>query len=150
MNNEKLLINQHVGELLSGFVDGELTQQQRQQVSLHCQSCEECSTNLADIRQLRERISTAKLSEIGADKWRENMNDSKTQTSRAIGWLVFIAGILLAAGVGLFWLIFNDEIEPVMKVISVAVYGGLAILLYSVLRQRLIESKTDNYKDVEV
>lgn len=150
MDNERLLIDQHVGELLSGFIDGELAQQQRQQVNLHCQGCEECRENLADIRKLRERIGTARLSEIGVDEWRENMNDSKTQTSRSFGWLLFIAGILLVGGIGLFWLIFNDEVEPVVKIALIAVYGGLATLLYSVLRQRLIEHKTDKYKDVEV
>jgi hypothetical protein len=31
-----------------------------------------------------------------------------------------------------------------------AIYGGLAALLISVLRQRLIERKTDKYKDVEI
>jgi hypothetical protein len=37
-----------------------------------------------------------------------------------------------------------------MKLIVIAIYGGLATLLYSVLRQRLIERKTDKYKDVEI
>ena len=29
-------INEHVGELLSGYIDGELTQQERQRVEVHC------------------------------------------------------------------------------------------------------------------
>ena len=32
MGNKNHMVDQHVGELLSGFVDGELTQQQRQLV----------------------------------------------------------------------------------------------------------------------
>ena len=36
------------------------------------------------------------------------------------------------------------------KFIVFAIYGGLATLLFSVLRQRLIERKTDKYKDVEI
>jgi len=32
---------QHVGELLSGYIDGELTQQQRQRVDVHCHKCDE-------------------------------------------------------------------------------------------------------------
>jgi hypothetical protein len=30
------------------------------------------------------------------------------------------------------------------------VYGGLLLVFVSVLRQRLIERKTDKYKDVEI
>ena len=84
MINEKRLVDEHVGELLSGFVDGELTQQQRQLVTLHCDKCIECRDNLANLTALRERISNANLSEVGEDKWRETMDDPTVQTTRSI------------------------------------------------------------------
>ena len=37
-----------------------------------------------------------------------------------------------------------------MKLLIGGFYLGLAALFVSVLRQRLIESKTDKYKDVEI
>ena len=150
MNNEDRLIDQHVGELISGFVDGELTQQQRQLVSLHCEQCTQCGENLEDMQALRARIGKANLSEIGEDKWRETMDEKGVQNSRSIGWLLFIAGMVAVAGVILITFLFNDEIGTGMKFILAAVYGGLLVLLYSVLRQRMIERKTDKYKDVEI
>jgi hypothetical protein len=150
MINEKRHVDQHVGELLSGFVDGELTQQQRQLVTLHCGECIECRENLANLRALRQRIGNANLSEVGEDKWRETMNDPTVQTTRGIGWLLFIAGLLVIAGIGLVGFILSDEIPIGLKLTLIAIYGGLATLLYSVLRQRLIERKTDKYKDVEI
>lgn len=150
MLNEKRNSENHVGELLSGYVDGELTQQQRQRVSLHCEGCEECRQILSDLRELREKVGKAGLSEVGEDKWRETMNDNTVQTTRRIGWLMFIAGLLAIAGIGVFEFLFSDETPVAMKLIIIAVYGGLAILLFSVLRQRLIERKTDKYKDVEI
>lgn len=142
--------DQHVGEMLSGFVDGELTQQERQRVTLHCEQCDECRQNLTELRELRERIGKAHLSEVGEDKWRENMNDPTVQTTRGIGWLLFIAGILAIAGVGLYEFIVEDSMPTWVKLIVTAIYGGLAVLLFSVLRQRIIERKTDKYKDVEI
>ena len=143
-------IDQHVGDLLSGFIDGELTQQQRQLVTLHCDNCDECRENLAGLRELRERVGTARLSEVGEDEWRESMNDSTVELTRGIGWLLFIAGLLIVAGFGLGVFIFNPDIPVGMKLLMIAIYGGLALLLISVWRQRLIESKTDKYKDVEI
>ena len=137
-------------DLLSGFVDGELTQQDRQRVSLHCETCDQCRENLADLQALRERISNARLSEVGEDKWRESMNDTSVQNPRSIGWLLLITGLLAIAGVALAGFLFSDELHIGMKLILIAIYGGLASLLYSVLRQRLIERKTDKYKDVEI
>ena len=143
-------MDQHVGELLSGLVDGELTQQQRQRATLHCEQCDECRKNLADLRELRERIGKANLSEVGEDQWRETMIDSNVQTTRNMGWFFFIAGLVVIGGVGLVGFVLTDEVHILMKLVLVAVYGGLASLFYSVMRQRLIERKTDKYKDVEI
>ena len=150
MADEQRFVDKHVEQLLSGFLDGELTQQERQLVTLHCDECIECRENLANLRVLRERIGKANLSEVGEDKWRETMNDSTVQTARGIGWLLFIVGMLAIVGIGLFMLMFDDSVSIGMKLIMIAIYGGLATLLYSVLRQRLIERKTDKYKDVEI
>ena len=78
------------------------------------------------------------------------MNDNTVQTTRRIGWLLFIAGLLAIAGIGVVGFLFSDEISVWMKLIIIAIYGGLGFLLFSVLRQRLIERKTDKYKDVEI
>ena len=143
-------IDRHVGESLSGFLDGELTQQERQRVALHCEQCAECRENLANLKALRQRIGNAGLSESGEDKWRENMNDPLVQTTRNVGWLLFIAGLLALAGIALGAFIFDDGVSLRDKLIISAIYGGLAILFLSVLRQRLIERKTDKYTDVEI
>ena len=36
---------------------------------------------------------------IGEDKWRETMEDPTVMTSRNIGWILFIAGLVVAFGV---------------------------------------------------
>ncbi len=150
MINTNRIANRHVGEQLSGFIDGELTQQERQFVTLHCEVCADCRENLKRLRALRERIGSASLSEVGEDKWRETMDDPTVQLTRGIGWLLFIVGLLVIAGVGLVGFLFSDSISVGMKLLMIAIYGGLATLLFSVLRQRLIERKTDKYKDVEI
>lgn len=150
MGNSNRPMDDHVGEWLSGLLDGELTQQERQKVSLHCEQCAECRENLENLRVLRKRVGNAVLSEIGEDKWREHMTDPLVQTTRNLGWLIFIAGLLAAAGIALGTFIFDDSMPLREKLIISAIYGGLAILFLSVLRQRLIERKTDKYKDVEI
>lgn len=150
MTNEQRLNDEHVGEQLSGYIDGELTQQERQRVVLHCESCEGCRQDLAELQALRQRIGKTRLSVIGEDKWRETMEDTTVQTSRTIGWMLFIAGLLMAFGAGLIAFLSSSGLSLGEKVIIFAIYGGLATLLFSVLRQRMIERKTDKYKDVEI
>lgn len=141
---------EHVDELLSGYLDGELTQQDRQRVELHCESCSECAAALQELARVRERVAGARLSTIGEDTWRETMNDSVVKGSRAIGWLIFLAALLAGAGFFVVSFIMDDSLGLYEKLIAGGIYGGLLLLFLSVLRQRLIERRTDKYKDVEI
>ena len=144
-------VSEHVGELLSGYIDGELTQQQRQRVELHCESCAECADEFETLKSMRERVGQATLSGIDRDKWRETMNDNAVKTTRGTGWLLLIGGALLG-GAYLGYELFSgaSELSLLEKLIFGGIYGGLLLLFVSVLRQRLIERKTDKYKDVEI
>jgi hypothetical protein len=143
-------IDGHVGEMLSGYIDGELTQQQRQQVEVHCDSCDECNGNLRELRALRERVGRSRLSELGEDIWREQMDDTTVRTTRDIGWLMFIGGLLILAGYGVYEFVIDTSMSLGFKLLFTAIYGGMGVLFFSVLRQRLIERKTDKYNDVEI
>jgi hypothetical protein len=140
----------HVDVMLSGYIDGELTQQDRQRVEVHCAECPECAGTLAELKDLRERVGKSRLSELGEDLWRENMNNSTVRAARGAGWLFFVGGLLLAGGWAIFAFLFDSSITLGLKLFTVAVYGGLGILFVSVLWQRLVERKTDKYKDVEI
>ena len=150
MVNKTYGIDEHVGELLSGYLDGELTQQQRQRVEIHCDACAECKTNLKELQALQESIGKARLSEIDQDVWRERMDNVTVRTTRGIGWLLIIGGVLVAIGIGVYEFVFDSSLGLVEKLIIGAIYGGVVLLFLSVLRQRLIERKTDKYKDVEI
>lgn len=143
-------IDQHVGELLSGYIDGELTQQERQRVDIHCESCAECFQLRRELRELRRDVGDARLSEIGEDKWREMMSDSTVQATRGIGWLLLIGGFLALAGIGIYEFLTDPSVGWPEKLLVAVIYGGFALLFVSVLRQRLIERKSDKYKDVEI
>lgn len=149
--NDELKSGGHVDELLSGYIDGELTQQDAQRVRLHCESCNECSRALDELRELRESIGKSNLSNVSQDTWRESMNDTSVKATRGIGWLLFIGGIMIGAGIGVYEFIINAESMTLLeKLLAGGIYGGLLLLFISVLRQRLIERKTDRYKDVEI
>ena len=78
------------------------------------------------------------------------MADTTTKAARGIGWILLIGGALVAAGIAVFAFLTDPSIELRAKLIAGAIYGGLALLFISVLRQRLIERRTDKYKDVEI
>ena len=78
------------------------------------------------------------------------MQDNMVRSTSSIGWLLLLGGIVVGAGIGILEWIYTPDMPRVVKVIVGAIYLGLAVLLIWVLRQRLIERKTDKYKNVEV
>jgi hypothetical protein len=150
MANKTNGIDEHVGELLSGYLDGEVTQQQRQRVEIHCDACTECKINLEELQVLQESIGKARLSELNQDVWRERMDNATVRTTRGIGWLLILGGVLAAMGIGVYEFVIDSSLGLVEKLVVGAIYGGFVVLFFSVLRQRLIERKTDKYKDVEI
>lgn len=147
MSNETN-IHEHVGELLSGYIDGELTQQDQQRVRLHCENCADCRRGLDELRTLRETMGKSNLSNVRQDVWRETMDDTAVKATRGIGWVLFIGGLLLVAGYFVVTVI--PELSLLEALIVGGFYGGMLLLFISVLRQRLIERKSDKYKDVEI
>ncbi len=78
------------------------------------------------------------------------MIDNVVRSTSSIGWLLLIGGVVIGAGFAIFEWIYTPDMPLLVKVIVGAIYLGLAFLLISVLRQRLIERKTDKYKSVEI
>ena len=148
--SDRATIEQHVGVELSGYLDGELTQQDRQRVRLHCESCSDCAAELERLQAMREVMSGARLTDLDRDKWRETMNDTAVSASRGLGWLLFAGGILIAVGIAIVAFFTSAGLSAIEMLMIGGIYGGLFLLFISVLRQRLIERKTDKYKDVEI
>lgn len=149
--NDRMNNDSHVGELLSGFVDDELTQQDSQRVRLHIDQCETCRQELDEVKRMRRKLSNARLSNLNNDIWRETMDDASVKTTRGIGWLLLIGGVLIAGGFAVYEVFTGfSSWSLVEKLIVGGVYGGGLLLFLSVLRQRLIERKKDRYKDVEI
>jgi predicted anti-sigma-YlaC factor YlaD len=140
----------HVDERLSGYLDGELTQQDRQRVALHLDECGQCRQLLGELEVLRERMGKSSLSSKHENEWREEMDDVGVKLSRGLGWLLFLGALLIIGGFVIYSFLTDPGITAWWKTVFSAFYLGLAGLFISVLRQRLIERKTDKYKDVEI
>ncbi|MFK7886346.1 MAG: anti-sigma factor [Gammaproteobacteria bacterium] len=148
--NSHTNISEHVGEMLSGYVDGELTQQQRQRVELHCEQCAACRDELASVEMVRTQVRGSALSPLGEDVWREHSLDAPTNALSRLGWILILIGLIAGGGIGIWHFVQDNSISLWARIGIGGVYLGAAFLLLSVTRQRWLERKTDKYKDVEI
>ena len=92
--------------LLSGYVDGELTQAQNQKVRLHLEDCPGCRGLVDDLRQIREAAMTTHFPVPTDEEWQEAPRSPGSLWIRRAGWLLVIVWTLGAA-----WLAIQGFIE---------------------------------------
>ena len=141
---------QHIAELISGYVDCELTQQDRQRVELHLESCAKCRESYEQISQLRQKVGRLTYGELSNEEWSRIMNDLTVRTSRGTGWVLYVVGLLIVVSYGAYAFAVDDDVPALVKTGIAGIVVGAILLLISVLRQRLIARKSDRYKDVQI
>ncbi len=141
-----------VDELLSGYLDDELTQKDRQRVDVHLRGCDRCTARLAELDTVRTSVGGLSLDMNPEDRerWRKVMDNAFDRTARGLGWVLVVGAVLLLGGYAGYEFLLADLEPPLVKWAVVALYLGFGVLLISVIRQRLSARKTDRYKDVEV
>ena len=78
------------------------------------------------------------------------MDNAFDRTAQGFGWLLVIGAALVIVGYGGYEFVLADWEPPLVKLAVAALYVGFAVLLLSVLRQRLVARRKDRYKDVEI
>lgn len=139
-------------DLLMGYLDNELSNEQKRQFEEHLSGCSECREELKEFRRLKAITDEVTLVEPEDKIWQDYWSGVYNRIERGTGWIVFsIAAILLTIYGGfklIEEMIKDPDIETMLKVGLLALIVGLAILFVSVLRERFYFWKRDRYKDV--
>ena len=141
---------QQFSELLSGYLDGELTQQDNQRVSLHIQSCEACKNSFEELKTMQNMIKQSKYQNMDEGQLEHLINDLTSKNIARVSWVAIVTGLIfifVLAGYE-FWL--NTSFSSFEKLtVSLLIAGGFGLFL-SVLRQRLRARKSDKYRRVNL
>ncbi len=139
-------------DLMMGYLDNELSDEQRRQFEEHLTGCSECTDELEEFRKLKAITDEVTLVEPEDRIWQDYWNGVYNRIERSVGWIVFsVAAILLTiyAGFKMIEDIIKDAtIGMLLKAGLLALIVGLAILFVSVLRERLYFRQRDRYKNV--
>ncbi len=135
--------------LISGYIDGELTQGDTQRVRLHLESCAHCKQVADDLRQLKETTMTTPFSVPKDTQWDETPRTTASRILHNSGWLLAIAwalGVIVYA----VWQIATDaepiRLEGVLGFGAVLAFG---LIVLSALADRLQTQKNDPYRKVK-
>ena len=139
-------------DLMMGYLDNELSDEQKRQFEEHLTGCSECKDELEEFRKLKAITDEVTLVEPEDRIWQDYWDGIYNRIERSVGWIVFsVAAILLIIYGGfkaIEEMIKDPDIETILKVGLLALIAGLAVLFVSVLRERLYFWQRDRYKNV--
>ena len=135
--------------LLSGYVDGELTQGDEQRVRVHLAKCAACKLTTEELLELRKATMNTNFQVPKDTQWDETPRGGLSRFFHNFGWL--IAGVWLIAMVAYAaWQITTDsESIQLESVLGFGVLLALGMIIVSALIDRLKISKTDPYRKVQ-
>jgi len=131
--------------MLSGYVDGELDENGRQAVEQHLAMCDNCTEEYEKLKTLAEVTNGMKFREPAKEVWDNYWSNIYNQLERTTGWTIFVLGIAGLVAWAIYAFVTDPTIEAVKKVLIGAPIIGLAVLLISVIRERIYKSKFDRY-----
>jgi len=139
-------------DLMMAYLDDELDAEQRKMLEQHLASCDKCSAELNEFKELKKLTDNVKLIEPEDRIWNQYWGNIYNRMERGAGWILFSISaviLLIYAGFKAIETIIEDQtVETWLKVALLALVAGLAILLVSIARERLYFFKKDRYKDV--
>ncbi len=137
----------HDEGLLSGYLDGELTQAEIQFVELRLGASEELRRELAQLKQLREATMEMNFTEPTEKEWDEHAQGIFSSGARSLGWvMVIIWSTCLAVYGG--WQFLTSSEDLLVKLMVFGLFSGLGLLFVSVLVDRVRGYGRDKYRRV--
>ena len=139
-------------DLMMGYLDDELTDEQRDQFAEHLKGCSECTGELEQFRKLKAITDEVTLVEPEDRIWQDYWSGVYNRVERGIGWIVFSVAAILLTIYGGFKLIEEIVKDPaigmLLKAGLLALILGLAVLFVSALRERVYFWSKDRYRNV--
>lgn len=139
-------------DLLMAYLDGELEDEKRSELEKHLSGCSQCRGEIEDFKKLKQITDEVRLAEPEDKIWQRYWGNIYNRTERTLGWILFsVSAILLLIYLGfklIEQIIEDPTIGTLLKAGLLVLIVGLAIMLVSVIRERIYFWKKDRYKDV--
>ncbi|MCK4632888.1 MAG: hypothetical protein KAT79_06420 [candidate division Zixibacteria bacterium] len=140
-------------ELLTGYVDNELTDEQRLVFESELVDDTELQAELEEFRKLKEVTGMARYADLPDEVWEGYWQSIYRKLERGFGWVIFSIGAIIMLCLGAYSFVAEFLLDPLIplfpKLGLSAVLIGLIILLVSYGRERIFAYRRDRYSEVK-
>ena len=139
-------------DLMMGYLDNELDDEQKRRFEEHLAGCRECADEIKEFKHLKAITDEVTLVEPEDRIWQDYWSGIYNRIERSLGWIIFSVSAILLAIYGGFKLIetivTDATVGMFLKIGLLTLVVGLAILFVSVLRERIYFWSKDRYRNV--
>lgn len=145
-------MNENIREMLAGYVDGELTDDERLEFERALTNDSELRAELEEMMKLMNITGNLKYADLPDEVWDNYWASLYKKLERGIGWIFFSVGAIFLVCYGLFNLLsgifYNPEISLLVKIAVAVLTIGTVTILVSLIRERFFASKHERYTEV--
>lgn len=145
-------MNYNKREMLAGYVDGELTDDERLEFERALSNDSELRVELEEMMKLMNITGNIKYADLPDEVWDNYWSSMYKKFERGVGWIFFSVGAIFLLCYGIFQLFselfLNPEISIFVK-LAVAVFSiGAVTIFVSMTRERFFARKRERYTEV--
>lgn len=141
--------HEEIRQMLSAYLDGELTQASAQRVRVHLEECGQCRRALDEMARLQTMTKELAFPEPPEERMKELEKSLSVQAPRRLGWLFVVAGVVAWLLYGAVTYVRHWRPPTVEDLIASALVIGFALLFVSVAVERLRQLPHDKYRRIE-
>lgn len=138
--------------LLAGYLDGELTEDERGHFKSHLSHCSDCREDLHRLRELKEVTDQMKHENPPDAFWDRYWLGIYNRIERGLAWVLLCAGGVLLLGFGMWHLLHGFLLNPseplVLRLGTGIMVAGMVVLSASFIRERIRMWRHDPYKEI--
>jgi predicted anti-sigma-YlaC factor YlaD len=138
--------------LLMQYVDQEISPENKQKLEDHLNECSSCREELEKFIKIKGVNSTMKNKLLPDMAWDEYWRHLYNRMERGISWIFISIGAIILLGIAVYSFIIgilNESHMTLLEKIGIlALAFGFVVLFVSVVREKLMTSKHDKYKEI--
>ena len=136
--------------LMMGALDGELNEQEQLEFKDFIQRNPGYRKEYKELEKIKEVTLQMTLKNPNPEVWDRYWLHVYNRIERGIGWILLSAGAIILVFYIIQSLLADSQLPTLIKIGIFCFYGGLFVLLISVLRERLHKRKYDPYKEIQI
>ncbi len=131
------------------YLDGEMSLQEKSEFEKHLDSCRACREAVAQMNRLGILTRGVVIKDPRDSFWDGYWKSIYRRIERKTAWIFILLGGILIILYELYRAVRDMGELTISKIAIILLLTGLAILLASVVRERIHQRKVDRYRDIK-